>query len=142
MKISISGVRGIYGSDLTLQEVSRFTRLFASSMIKSEKKCILARDTRPSGRIIIQTVSASLMEQGIDVYSLDIAPTPMAFREARKYQAGLIVTASHNPLEWNGLKFITEGRGIFENELDMLALRAIHPPLLPLVRTLPYHQIM
>ena len=82
MKISISGVRGIYGSDLTLQEVSRFTRLFASSMIKSEKKCILARDTRPSGRIIIQTVSASLMEQGIDVYSLDIAPTPMAFREA------------------------------------------------------------
>ena len=65
--------------------------------------------------------SASLMEQGIDVYSLDIAPTPMAFREARKYQAGLIVTASHNPLEWNGLKFITEGRGIFENELDMLA---------------------
>jgi len=120
MKISISGVRGIYGSDLTLQEMSRFTRLFASSMIKSEKKCILARDTRPSGRIIIQTVSASLMEQGIDVYSLDIAPTPMAFREARKYQAGLIVTASHNPLEWNGLKFITEGRGIFENELDLL----------------------
>jgi phosphomannomutase len=120
MKISISGVRGIYGSDLTLQEVSRFSRLFASSMIKSEKKCILARDTRPSGRIIIQIVSASLMEQGIDVYSLDIAPTPMAFREARKYQAGLIVTASHNPLEWNGLKFITEGRGIFENELDLL----------------------
>ena len=66
------------------------------------------------------------MEQGIDVYSLDIAPTPMAFREARKYQAGLIVTASHNPLEWNGLKFITEGRGIFENELDMALLRELH----------------
>ena len=97
MKISISGVRGIYGCDLTLQEMSRFTRLFASSMIKPERNVCCQRH-RPSGRIIHSDRLANLMEQGIDVYSLDIAPTPMAFREARKYQAGFIVTASHNPV--------------------------------------------
>jgi phosphomannomutase len=125
MKVSISGIRGIYGHDLNLHEISKFTRLFASSMIKSGRgRCVLGRDTRPSSRIIAQTVSANLMEQGIDVYNLDVAPTPMIFREARKYEAGLIVTASHNPLEWNGLKFIIEGRGIFENELTLMLKRS------------------
>ena len=120
MKISISGVRGIYGDDLNLHEIAKFTRLFASSMIKSGGKCVLARDTRPSGRIINQTVSAILMEQGVDVYDLGVAPTPMVFREARKYDAGFIITASHNPMEWNGLKFIIESRGIFEkNQLTL-----------------------
>ncbi len=115
MKVSISGVRGIYGQDLNLHEVSRFARQFAG-IIKSGR-CVIARDTRPSGRIIAQAVAASLMSSGIDVYNLGVAPTPAAFREARKYGAGIIITASHNPLEWNGLKFIIDGRGLFESEL-------------------------
>ncbi len=81
---------------------------------------MLARDTRHSGKIILQTVSASLMEQGIDVYDLDVAPTPIVFNETRKYGAGIVVTASHNPPEWNGLKFVVDGRGIYENELDLI----------------------
>jgi phosphomannomutase len=120
MKISVSGVRGIYGGDLDLHQISRLTRLFASSFIKPEGNCLLARDTRPSGRIIVQTVLANLMERGINVYYLNVAPTPMVFREARKYDAGFIVTASHNPMNWNGLKFIIEARGIFEGELDFM----------------------
>ncbi|MEW6604085.1 MAG: phosphomannomutase [Thermoproteota archaeon] len=118
MKVSISGARGIYGQDLNLHEVNRFAGQFAS-IIKSGK-CVVARDTRPSGRIIAQTVAASLMAGGIDVYNLGVAPTPAAFREARRYGAGVIITASHNPLEWNGLKFIIEGRGLFEHELDSM----------------------
>jgi phosphomannomutase len=125
VKISISGVRGIYGQDLNLHEVNKFAGQFAS-FIKSSK-CVIARDTRPSGAIIAQTVTASLMAVGIDVYNLGIAPTPAAFTEARKYGAGVIVTASHNPLEWNGLKFIIEGRGLFEHELEeMLKMTSEH----------------
>ncbi len=120
MKISVSGIRGIYGQDLNLHEISKFTRLFASSMIKSGGGCVLARDTRPSSRIIAETATATFMEEGIDVYNLEVAPTPIVFRESRKYDGGLVVTASHNPLEWNGLKFIIKGRGIFENELDFM----------------------
>lgn len=118
MKISISGVRGVYGQDLNLHEVNRFARLFAR-FIKSGK-CVIARDTRPSSTIIAQVVTASLMAEGINVYDLGIAPTPAAFREARTYRAGIIITASHNPLEWNGLKFIIDGRGLFEQELEIM----------------------
>lgn len=124
LKVSISGVRGVYGRDLTLHEAVRFAGLFAN-LVKT-RKCVLARDTRPSGRIIADIVSAGLMDAGIDVYNLKVAPTPAAFREARKYGAGIIVTASHNPLEWNGIKFIVQGRGLFEKELqEMLASAAV-----------------
>jgi phosphomannomutase len=120
VKISVSGVRGIYGSDLTLHNISKFTRLFASSLIKPEGRCVLASDTRPSSRLISQFVAANLMERGIHVYNLGIAPTPMVFRESRKYPAGIVITASHNPLQWNGLKFIINGRGIFEEEVNFI----------------------
>lgn len=118
MKVSISGVRGVYGQDLNLHEVNRFAGQFAG-VIKSGK-CVIARDTRPSGRLIAQVVAASLMAGGVEVYNLGVAPTPAAFREARRYGAGVIITASHNPLEWNGLKFIIDGRGLFERELDAM----------------------
>ncbi len=118
LKVSISGVRGIFADDLNLKDVIHFCRNF-SRLIKS-KKCVLARDTRPSSEILSQVASASLMERGISVYNLGIAPTPVVFRESRKYGSGLIVTSSHNPLEWNGLKFIVEGRGINESELERM----------------------
>ncbi len=115
MKRTVSGIRGIFGKELTLKEIIEFTNNF-SHLVKS-KKCVIARDTRPSGRAIQEVASAALIQNGIDVYTLDIAPTPVVFREARKYGAGLIVSSSHNPLQWNGLKFVVEGRGINESEL-------------------------
>jgi len=124
VKISISGIRGIFGQDLNLHTIMNFSRLFASFLINNstitEKKCLVARDTRPSSYLILQTVSAAIMEQGINVLDLGIAPTPFVFHESIKYGNGVIVTASHNPFEWNGLKFIINGRGIFEKELDLI----------------------
>ena len=70
--------------------------------------------------MIIETASAALLQCGIDVCNLGMVPTPVIFRESRKYGAGIIVTSSHNPLEWNGLKFILNGRGINEEELNFL----------------------
>ena len=57
-----------------------------------------------------------------------MAPTPVLFREAKRYGAGIVVTASHNPLEWNGLKFVTEGRGIFEEELNAILQGTVSDP--------------
>lgn len=118
MKISVSGVRGIFGKDLNLKDVIKFSQNF-STLIKS-KRCVVGNDTRPSSDIIRETVIASLMERGIDVYNLGMTPTPVVFRESRKYGAGLIVTSSHNPLNWNGLKFIIDGRGINESEVNQI----------------------
>ena len=118
MKISVSGIRGIFGKDLTLRDVLKFSKNF--SVLINSKKCVIARDTRPSGHMITETVKAGLMQSGVDVYDLGIAPTPVVFRESRKYGAGIIVTSSHNPIEWNGLKMIIDGRGINEKQLDVV----------------------
>jgi phosphomannomutase len=118
LKVSISGVRGIFGNDLNLEDIIYYCRNF-SRLVKS-KKCIVGRDTRPSGEIVTNVAIASLLERGISVYNLGISPTPVIFREARKYGSGLIITSSHNPLEWNGLKFILDGRGINESELQYM----------------------
>ena len=114
----MSGIRGIFGKDLTLRDVLKFSKNF--SVLINSKKCVIATDTRPSGHMITETVKAGLMQSGIDVYDLGIAPTPVAFRESRKYGAGIIVTSSHNPIEWNGLKMVIDGKGINEKQLDTI----------------------
>ena len=114
----MSGIRGIFGKDLTLRDVLKFSKNF--SVLINSKKCVIATDTRPSGQMIAETVKAGLMQSGVDVYDLGMAPTPVVFRESRKYGAGIIVTSSHNPIEWNGLKMIIDGRGINEKQLDVV----------------------
>ncbi|MGY5149458.1 MAG: phosphomannomutase [Candidatus Nitrosopumilus sp. bin_68KS] len=118
MKKTISGVRGVFGEDLNLKDVLEFCNNF-SSLIKS-KKCVIGKDTRPSGDMIKNVAIAELMKNGIDVFDLGTVPTPIVFREARKYGAGLVISSSHNPIEWNGMKFIIEGRGINEQELPKI----------------------
>ena len=77
-------------------------RLFASLIIKNGGQCVIASDTRPSSRIIVQLVSAGLMEQGVDAYDLGVAPTPVVFRESRRYGYGIVVTgfAQSHRVEW------------------------------------------
>jgi phosphomannomutase len=118
LKKTISGIRGIFGEDLNLKDVLEFCNNF-SSLIKS-KKCVIGKDTRPSGSMIKDTASAALMKNGIDVFNLETVPTPVVFREARKYGAGLVISSSHNPIKWNGMKFIIDGRGINEKELPQI----------------------
>ena len=118
MKKTISGIRGIFGEDLNLKDVLQFCNNF-SSLIKSQK-CVIGKDTRPSGSMMKDTATAALMKNGIDVFNLETVPTPVVFREARKYGAGLVISSSHNPINWNGMKFIIEGRGINEGELPQI----------------------
>jgi phosphomannomutase len=118
MKITISGIRGIYGMDFFPNDVLKFCDGF-SKLIKNGK-CVIGRDTRKSGEMIEKLVSATMLERGIDVYNLGIAPTPVVFKKAKEIGAGIVITSSHNPLEWNGLKFIIDGRGITQKELEIV----------------------
>lgn len=117
MKKTISGIRGIVGSDIGILDVIRFCGGFAGL---SGGRCVTGRDTRPSGPMMERAAHAGLMEGGVDVYDMGVAPTPVVFREARRIGAGVVVTSSHNPLEWNGLKFVIGGRGINESELPLI----------------------
>jgi len=101
-----------------LNDVLKFSNNF-SVLIKS-KKCVVGTDTRLSRNIIAENVKAGLMQCGVDIYNLGVMPTPVVFRESRKYGAGIVVTASHNPTEWNGLKMLIDGKGINQEQLDLI----------------------
>ena len=117
MKKTISGIRGIVGDDIGIRDVIKFCGNFAGL---SGGRCVTGRDTRRSGPMMERAAHAGLMEGGVDVYDMGVAPTPVVFREARRIGAGIVITSSHNPLEWNGLKFVIGGRGISESELPLI----------------------
>jgi len=108
----------VYGNDFFPGDVIKFCDGF-SKLIKNGK-CVIGMDTRITGEMIQKLVSATLLERGIDVYNLGIIPTPVVFRKAKEIGAGIVITSSHNPLEWNGLKFIIDGRGITQEELEIV----------------------
>jgi phosphomannomutase len=103
--VSVSGIRGIVGESLTPEIITTYTSAFARLIKKGTVS--VGRDTRPSGVAIENLVVSNLMAAGIDVLMLGIVPTPtleMAILE-KKLAGGVMVTASHNPAEWNALKF-------------------------------------
>lgn len=104
--VSISGVRGIVGTSLTPDVVVRYAASF--SQYCNRRKVVIGRDGRASGRIIADLVSSTLLAMGSDVVALGVAPTPtIAIATAQLHaEGGIAITASHNPMEWNGLKFI------------------------------------
>ena len=118
MKKTISGIRGIYGNDLTLDHIKQYCTTFCTMTPKNS--CVVGLDTRPSGQAIHDVVCSALRNMGITVYDLGMVPTPVVFRESRKFGAGIMITSSHNPISWNGLKFILDGRGINSTELGTL----------------------
>ena len=115
VKATISGIRGMVGEDIGPREVAGFCAGFAGMMDGGE--CVLGRDTRPSGGALIGAAAAGLAAGGADILDMGVVPTPVVYREARRYGAGVVVTSSHNPLSWNGLKFAVEGRGVGMAEL-------------------------
>lgn len=93
-------------------------------------KVAVASDTRKTAPILKSAVISGLLEAGCSVFDLDYSSTPSVFKEvtARSLDGGIMVTASHNPPDWNGLKFVIHpGRGIFENELEAIKNSPIVP---------------
>ncbi len=109
---SISGIRGIVGKTLTPEVIVRYASAFAQ--YTNRGPILLGRDGRLTGRIIANIVSSTLLSMGSDVIAIGVCPTPtLIFAVTRSRAAGAIaVTASHNPMEWDGLKFIAPG-GMF-----------------------------
>ena len=114
---SISGVRGIVGSDLTAEVVARYAAAFGRLVTTDERRAIvLARDSRESGPEFVAAARAALIAAGVDVVDAGMIPTPTAQLAVEHHRAagGIIITASHNPIEWNALKFVGPD-GLFLN---------------------------
>lgn len=118
MMRSVSGLRGIVGVDLTPEVVRRYAGAFGAFLRKSGGQVAgLARDSRQSGPEFAAVCAEALARAGVDVVDFGMVPTPTAQLGVEKLglAGGIVVTASHNPIEWNALKFIGPG-GRFLNK--------------------------
>ena len=112
LMISVSGIRGVVGESLTPKNLTAFTMAFASWTLRrnpgKRARIVIGRDTRPTGKAISDLVSNTLLLCGCDVVDLGIATTPTVELAvtAEHADAGLIITASHNPVAWNALKML------------------------------------
>jgi phosphomannomutase len=106
LKISISGVRGVVGDSLTPDLLTRFSQAFGTYI--GSGRVVVGRDTRTSGEMVRQAVVSGLLSAGCRVVDAGVCPTPTVQLLVRKLGAagGIAITASHNPAEWNALKFI------------------------------------
>jgi phosphomannomutase len=123
---SISGIRGTIGGKpddgLTPLDIVKYVSAYGTLVLQQAKAAkkvtvVIGRDARLSGRMVSGIVSGTLMGMGIDVIDLELSTTPtveMAVTEL-KAQGGIILTASHNPKQWNALKLLNE-KGEFISE--------------------------
>ncbi|MGC8773836.1 MAG: phosphoglucosamine mutase [Chlorobaculum sp.] len=130
LMISVSGIRGVVGKSLTPENLTAFTMAFATWVRRrkesrnpgsqSKPKIVIGRDSRPTGGVITGLVSNALSLCGCDVIDVGMTTTPTVeiATAGEEADGGLIVTASHNPVEWNALKMLDE-KGEFLTASDV-----------------------
>ena len=123
---SISGIRGTIGGQagdgLSGIDIVKFTAAYAAwrkQTMPGAKKIVVGRDARISGEMVEHLVVGTLMSMGLDVVNIGLASTPTTEMAVtgEKADGGLILTASHNPKQWNALKLLNE-KGEFLNDTE------------------------
>jgi phosphomannomutase len=126
--VSVSGVRGVVGTTLTPELVARFAGAFGTWARRRGpgRAVVVGRDSRVSGPLFHRVVVGTLQAVGCDVIDIGLAPTPTVQLAVEHHHAvgGLAITASHNPIEWNALKFIG-ANGLFLDAESGAAMRAV-----------------
>ncbi|MFA6355333.1 MAG: hypothetical protein WCW65_02830, partial [Candidatus Paceibacterota bacterium] len=111
-RINVSGYRGTWGDTLSKEVVILYTRAFVK-FLKTKKEnptVLIGRDGRESGPEIREVILNELKNLGVEAIDGDILPTPTVLFSVRKhrYTGAIIITASHNPIEYNGIKFVND----------------------------------
>lgn len=123
--ISISGIRGIVGVTLTPKEIIKYISAFGEYLRNKYKNnnIVLGRDGRKSSELIYSLSISTLAMMGFKIHFIGVAPTPTIQIATSKINSagGISITASHNPQQWNGLKFLNPD-GTF---IDILASEKI-----------------
>jgi len=126
LMVGVSGIRGIVGKDLTDEVVARYAMAFGAWAKQRTPLVVLGRDARTSGPAFARAAVAGLGAAGCDVVDVGLVPTPTVQLAVEHHRAGggIAITASHNPIEWNALKFIGPD-GIFLDEADGAQVQAM-----------------
>ena len=129
LMVSVSGVRGRVGEALTPEIIAQFAAGFgawALARAGGKAQIVVGRDSRVSGPIFQPVVHAALQSVGCDVLDVGMVPTPTVQLAVERHHAagGLAITASHNPIEWNALKFIGPS-GLFLDGAESAEMRKV-----------------
>lgn len=134
LKVGVSGVRGIVGNSFSPQVATEFAQAFGTFVGRGP--VVVGRDTRTTGPMIENAVIAGLQSVGCQPVLAGIVPTPtvLILTKELKARGGIAITASHNPAQWNALKFVGDN-ALFLNELRAEELINIyHEQNFPLVK--------
>jgi phosphomannomutase len=130
LMVSVSGVRGRVGEALTPEVVAKFAAGFGAWALKrsgsGHATIVVGRDSRVSGPMFQPVVHSALQSVGCNVLDIGMVPTPTVQLAVEHHHAagGLAITASHNPIEWNALKFIGSS-GLFLDNAEAAEMRKI-----------------
>ncbi len=116
LMVGVSGIRGIVGTDLTPENVARYAAAFGTWAKNGKRetgkgkrvRVVVGRDARTSGPMLHAAAMAGLQSVGVDIVDIGLTTTPTIQLAVEHHRAagGIILTASHNPIEWNALKFV------------------------------------
>jgi phosphomannomutase len=128
--VSVSGIRGRIGHDLSPVQVLGLAAAYGRT-VAAGGTVVVGRDSRPTGAMLAQAVSAGLRAVGCNVIDIGVVPTPTVpvMIEHLAAAGGMQISASHNPVEWNALKFFNAlGRNVDQNQLDRILATYRTPP--------------
>jgi phosphomannomutase len=136
--VSVSGLRGRVGEGLTPEVVARYAAGFGAwsrSRVVGDAVVVVGRDSRVSGPMFHRVVLSALQSVGCNVIDVGMAPTPTIQLAVEHHHAagGLAITASHNPIEWNALKFIGSS-GLFLDASESAEMRSVVDGDIPRVK--------
>ncbi|HEX9483981.1 MAG TPA: phosphoglucosamine mutase [Gemmatimonadaceae bacterium] len=128
LMVSVSGIRGRVGDSLTPDVVARYAAAFGAWSIRqgASRRIVLGRDSRVSGPMFHRIVTGTLQLAGCDVIDIGLTTTPGCQLAVEHHEAagGLMLSASHNPIEWNALKCVGPS-GLFLEAAEGTAMRAL-----------------
>ncbi len=130
-KLSVTGYRAIWGQDLNEQIAFEYVRAFAKFVKQNGgKKVLIGRDARQAGPMIFASAKSAFEKEGIEVTYAGILPTPTMLLLVKKlnFDGGVMITASHNPIEYNGVKFIVPG-GRLTNAQETSQIQSLYDTL-------------
>ena len=136
LMVSVSGVRGRVGEALTPEVIAKFASGFGAWALSKSSSghatIVVGRDSRVSGPMFQPVVHAALQSVGCNVMDIGMVPTPTVQMAVEYHHAagGLAITASHNPIEWNALKFIASS-GLFLDNAEAAEMRKVVDGAIP-----------
>jgi len=120
---TLSGIRGHGDKDLNFNTVKKIAIAYGLWFKSKDKRVVIGRDTRPSSTVIARGIIEGLIATGFKIFNLGICPTPVIIHAKNKLNipGGIIITGSHNPQEWNGLKLLSKRTFLGNADLEMIS---------------------